>query len=148
MLLHQADYDLFESVVQAHDKFVIIPHYNPDPDAIGSSFAMKELLTKAFNKEAIIAYSGIIGRAENSQMVECLKIDMMNIPDLIRNESIDNAHNTAIPNGAIILMDTQPGSGNNPLGTEDIPVIVIDHHPIRELTKNENQHRLVAQCPF
>ncbi|MBQ3922877.1 MAG: DHH family phosphoesterase [Spirochaetales bacterium] len=138
MLLNKADFKLFESVVQAHDKFVIIPHYNPDPDAIGSSFAMKELLTKGFGKDAIIAYSGIIGRAENSQMVECLKIDMTNITDLIRNEGIDNSHNTAIPEGAIILMDTQPGSGNNPLGTEDIPVIVIDHHPIREQTRSEN----------
>ena len=50
MLFHKPNFELFESVVQAHDKFVIIPHYNPDPYAIGSSFAMKELLTKSFNK--------------------------------------------------------------------------------------------------
>jgi nanoRNase/pAp phosphatase (c-di-AMP/oligoRNAs hydrolase) len=33
------------------------------------------------------------------------------------------------------LVDTQPGTGNNPLSVEVLPDIVIDHHPIRRATR-------------
>ena len=46
--------ELFESCVASHDNFVVIPHYNPDPDALGSAFALQYLLSKYFNKQAII----------------------------------------------------------------------------------------------
>ena len=118
MILKDADFELFEQIISQYDKFVILPHYNPDPDAIAASYAMQYLLNKVFDKKSVIVYSGIIGRAENNVMVNILNIKMQNIND------------RDIPKDPIILLDTQPFSGNNPITGDDKPVIIIDHHMI------------------
>jgi nanoRNase/pAp phosphatase (c-di-AMP/oligoRNAs hydrolase) len=82
------------------------------------------LLDKLFNVKTYIYYSGIIGRAENKKMIEVFEIP---VNSLKVNESL--------PNLPVILLDTQPGTGNNPLKSIKKLRIIIDHHPV-------NQHSL------
>ncbi len=124
MLIIQNNFkEKFEKIINKHDKFVILPHYNPDPDAIASSFGLHYLLDKVFNKKVDFFYSGIIGRAENIKMIQVLEIPIKNIKD-----------DEELPQYPVILMDTQPGTGNNPLKKNINLKIVIDHHPLTEKT--------------
>jgi nanoRNase/pAp phosphatase (c-di-AMP/oligoRNAs hydrolase) len=109
------------SIINKYNKFIIIPHYNPDPDALASSFGMYYLLNKAFNKKSEIYFSGIIGRAENNKMIQLLEIPIFNLKT-----------DEDLPDHPVILMDTQPGTGNNPLKNRKNLKIVIDHHPLNE----------------
>lgn len=115
---------IFEKTVKKYDNFAIIPHYNPDPDALGSSFAMQFLLNKVFNKKSTIYFSGIIGRAENIRMKEILDIPLANL----KEEKI----NIELP---IMLMDTQPNTGNNPVTHRKNIKFVFDHHQLIEASK-------------
>lgn len=108
-------------IINKYDNFIILPHYNPDPDAIASSFGIHYLLNKTFKKKAEIYFSGIIGRAENNKMIQLLEIPIINLKD-----------DEELPDYPIILMDTQPGTGNNPLKNNKNLKIIIDHHPINE----------------
>lgn len=121
MLIDAENYkDKFVSLIEQYEEFAIVPHYNPDPDALGSSFAMQYLLQKKFNKVAKIYFSGIIGRAENKVMINLLDIPIVNL------------NSDPIPDLPLILMDTQPNTGNNPLKTGQRPFMIFDHHPIKE----------------
>lgn len=125
MLLNETNIDLLTKVISKYDNFAILPHYNPDPDALGSAFGFRYILTKYFKKHADIYYQGIIGRAENKAMVNILDIPLIEISD--ENEIADKK---------IILLDTQPGTGNNPLLKDHKPLIVFDHHPLKTISKN------------
>ncbi|HPO49826.1 MAG TPA: DHH family phosphoesterase [Spirochaetota bacterium] len=111
----------FEKVVSEYDEFAIIPHYNPDPDSLGSAFGINYLLSKVFNKKSQIYFGGIIGRAENNMMIQTLDIPVIQLKD-----------DEKLPELPIILMDTQPNTGNNPLKKNELPLIIFDHHPIQK----------------
>jgi len=105
-------------------RLLIIPHDNPDPDAISSAAALHYLLAKRHKIRATISYGGIVGRAENRAMVKLLKIPTRPIHKI--NFSL-YSH--------FALLDTQPGTGNNSLPPQTKTSIVIDHHPQRKETK-------------
>jgi nanoRNase/pAp phosphatase (c-di-AMP/oligoRNAs hydrolase) len=86
------------------ERVLILPHNNPDPDAIASAVALRYLLAEKFNLESHIAYQGIIGRAENRALVRYLNhpLQILTEADLKRS----------LP---VIFVDTQPGAGNNPV---------------------------------
>jgi nanoRNase/pAp phosphatase (c-di-AMP/oligoRNAs hydrolase) len=111
---------LFDAVGRASN-LLILPHNNPDPDAIASAVALRYLLAKRLGVESQIAYKGIIGRAENRALVRYLSHPL-------RRLTASDLHSTA----PIALVDTQPGAGNNPLPPQSNVAIVIDHHPWRE----------------
>ncbi len=96
---------------------VILPHDNPDPDALASAAALKFLVQELIGKEAVIAQGGIVGRAENRAMLTYLNIDLEPVGDL----SFAGVH--------VALVDTQPGRTNNSLPVGMTPTAVIDHHP-------------------
>ena len=98
-------------------RVVILPHNDPDPDAIASSVAIGRLLEKKLNIECQIVYKGIVGRAENKALVKYLgtPIQCLDDPGLLLSTPV-------------VMVDTQPGTGNNPLPPEVVPIIVIDHH--------------------
>lgn len=102
---------------------LILPHNNPDPDAIASAVALKHLLQEKLSVTSQIAYKGIIGRAENKALVRYLNQPLRRLmpADL----------NGAAP---IALVDTQPGAGNNALPPHIPAAIVIDHHPLQNAT--------------
>ena len=102
---------------------LILPHNDPDPDAIASAVALRYLLVEKLGIQSRIAYRGIIGRAENKALVRYLDYPLQRLTgaDLQRAS-------------AIALVDTQPGTGNNPLPAEPAAAIVLDHHPWRQAT--------------
>ncbi len=106
------------SAVEGPDPLVILPHDNPDPDALASAAALQYLLRELCDRESIIALGGIIGRAENRAMVKYLNIGLVPVKEI---EFSDDTR--------IVLVDTQPGRANNSLPVEVVPTGVIDHHP-------------------
>ncbi|MBN2489463.1 MAG: DHH family phosphoesterase [Planctomycetes bacterium] len=96
----------------------VLTHYNPDPDSISSAWALQRILVVRTKARAEVVYGGIIGRAENQLMVHRLGIELIHY-NLIARSDFD----------AFALVDTQPGTGNNPLPEGIVPHIVIDHHP-------------------
>lgn len=106
------------SVVEGPDPLVILPHDNPDPDALASAAALQYLLRELCDRDSIIALGGIIGRAENRAMVKYLNIGLVPVKEI---EFSDQTR--------IVLVDTQPGRANNSLPADVVPTGVIDHHP-------------------
>jgi nanoRNase/pAp phosphatase (c-di-AMP/oligoRNAs hydrolase) len=115
--------DLLLEAVGAARKVVLLPHNDPDPDAIASAVALRHLLTEMLGVESQIVYRGIIGRAENKALVEYLDHPLRRLSgvDLQQPQPIG-------------LLDTQPGAGNNALPAGRKATIVIDHHPWRDET--------------
>jgi nanoRNase/pAp phosphatase (c-di-AMP/oligoRNAs hydrolase) len=113
---------LLESVGKARS-VLILPHNDPDPDAIASAVALRYLFAEKLDVEAHLAYQGIIGRAENKALVRYLgsPFRRLTTSDLRRSD-------------CIALVDAQPGAGNVTLSPESSVAIVIDHHPPRDAT--------------
>jgi nanoRNase/pAp phosphatase (c-di-AMP/oligoRNAs hydrolase) len=80
---------------------VICTHRNPDPDSISSALALRYLLEHAAGVRAIVAYEGVIGRAENRALVSLLRC------------TCAPGEPPAIDWNQVALVDTQPRSGNN-----------------------------------
>ena len=97
---------------------------NPDPDAIASAMALREIGKRCFAVKTTISYGGRVGRAENRELVHYVALRMHEFSKVNR-ENFD----------LVALVDTQPGTGNNPLPPESLVDIVIDHHPFREQTR-------------
>jgi nanoRNase/pAp phosphatase (c-di-AMP/oligoRNAs hydrolase) len=97
---------------------VILPHDNPDPDAMASAVALKYLVSKLLEKPAHIALGGIVGRAENRAMRTYLNIDLVPVSEVRFDGDVQ-----------VALVDTQPGRPNNSLPAGVVPTVVIDHHP-------------------
>ena len=106
--------------VSGRGRILIVVHDNPDPDSLASAMALRQLFAVRLNREAIIAFSGMIGRSENLAMAKLLEIPLTPFP-LIDLKSFS----------VICLLDTQPGTGNNSLPPDMRADIVIDHHPMR-----------------
>ena len=102
-------------------RWLILTHDNPDPDALASAAALAQLLKRRYRVSATIGYGGIIGRAENLEMVRGLRLRLSRV----RHLSWKNYRHFA-------LVDTQPRTGNNQLPAEVVPDVVIDHHPTRK----------------
>lgn len=97
---------------------LILTHDFPDPDALACAFALSYLAKHCYNINTRIAYGGIIGRAENKEMVKVLKMPVHKVkaPDLKRYAQV-------------ALVDTQPLFANNGFPAERRAAIVIDQHP-------------------
>ncbi len=102
-----------------HASVLIVPHNDPDPDAMASAAALHYLLAAHFQVESRIVYGGIIGRSENKALAAYLGAPLQPL-------------NGPLPPWPALLVDTQPTAGNHPL-LPDYPIVaVFDHHPIRE----------------
>ena len=104
-------------------RWLILTHDNPDPDSIAAAACLSTLLRKRFQRRVTIAYGGIVGRAENQEMVKVLGIKLSHV----RYLNWRNYRHYA-------LVDTQPRTGNNQLPVNVIPEVVFDHHPVRRAT--------------
>jgi nanoRNase/pAp phosphatase (c-di-AMP/oligoRNAs hydrolase) len=114
---------LLLQAVTGETKVLILPHNDPDPDAIASALALRYLLAERAGVEGHIAYRGIIGRAENRALVRYLGYPLERLSGADLREE-----------WPIALVDTQPGTGNNALPAHVVPTLVFDHHPWREAT--------------
>lgn len=107
--------------VRGKGKILIVFHDNPDPDCLASAMALNHLFVMKLNREAVLSFSGMIGRSENLAMAKELQIPLT--PLTILNISDFQV---------ICMVDTQPGVGNNSLPPGSTVDILIDHHPVRE----------------
>jgi nanoRNase/pAp phosphatase (c-di-AMP/oligoRNAs hydrolase) len=116
------------SLIGKRGSVLVMCHNNPDPDTIASAAALKSIFIQSLRRKAVIGYDGIVGRAENRELIRRLKIDMVHVNNLDFNDF-----------SVIALVDSQPRTGNNAIPRKLRPCIVIDHHPLRRET---------ARCQF
>lgn len=110
---------------------IIAIHDYPDPDAIAAALAM-QTLAGSWGISSVIAHGGVIGRAENHEMVTLLKIVMKPFSDIPDIKEFRGA----------VFFDTQPLARNQSL-PDGIPVLaVIDHH-----TLSDDSMRLATTSP-
>ncbi|NVN93332.1 MAG: DHH family phosphoesterase [Desulfuromonadales bacterium] len=121
----KAHSDLMLDWLRGRGRTLIIIHDNPDPDCLASAMALRHLFVMKLNRDAVIAFSGMIGRSENIAMAKELEITLIPLAMLdLREFSV------------VCMLDTQPGTGNNSLPAECRVDIVIDHHPVRDISKS------------
>ena len=116
-------FDAIRTALSGATSVLILPHNDPDPDAIGSAVGLRYLITAALQLPATIAYQGLIGRAENKALVRYLGHPLQRFsPDDLQ------------PGVAVVLVDSQPGTGNSPLKQPHDIALVVDHHPLNPAT--------------
>jgi nanoRNase/pAp phosphatase (c-di-AMP/oligoRNAs hydrolase) len=102
-------------------RWLLLTHDNPDPDALAATAALASILRRRFRRRVTVAYGGMIGRAENREMVRALHLRLSHLKHLNRK----NYHHFA-------LVDCQPWTGNSQLPKGVVPDVVFDHHPARK----------------
>ena len=109
------------SLFAEKEKVHILLQHDPDPDAIGSALALRELLGRNRATTPIVTF-GEVTRPENLAMIHHLQVQI----DQITPEDLHK-------NGAgLALVDVQPPYFSQPLGPVDL---VVDHHPKRSAFK-------------
>jgi nanoRNase/pAp phosphatase (c-di-AMP/oligoRNAs hydrolase) len=110
-----------DRVVSEASRPVILVYGSPDPDALASAWALRELMRR-HSKSPRIRYTGEVGRPENQAMIEYLKLPA---------KPIKIAELTAAD--LVALVDCQPEF----FGSSELPRcdIVIDHHPRKSRRK-------------
>jgi nanoRNase/pAp phosphatase (c-di-AMP/oligoRNAs hydrolase) len=116
--------DRLVEFARGHRKALILTHDNPDPDSLASGVALAWLLEQAGGVEAVVAYGGIVGRAENRALVRVLRLPVVPLSRVVFDEY-----------DLIAMVDTQPEQGNHSLPAAHFPDVVIDHHPERPETR-------------
>ena len=126
--LHQADLNRLRQVLN-HGPVLILTHHNPDPDALAAGAGLAYLLEYKWGLEVHKKYSGLVARAENIAMLKHLT------PGWSRKTALSDSSSY----GSVVLVDTQPGAGNNILPSNMLPEAVFDHHqPIRRQASSES----------
>ncbi|MDP9129864.1 MAG: bifunctional oligoribonuclease/PAP phosphatase NrnA [Candidatus Binatota bacterium] len=98
-------------------KIHILLQHDPDPDAIGSALALRELLGRNRTTTPIVTF-GTVTRPENLAMIELLEIQIDHItPDDLHKDG-----------ARLAMVDVQPPYFEQTLGRVDL---VVDHHPKR-----------------
>jgi nanoRNase/pAp phosphatase (c-di-AMP/oligoRNAs hydrolase) len=103
------------------DKVHILLQHDPDPDAIGSALALRELLGRNRATTPIVTF-GEVTRPENLAMIRLLDVQIERI-------SYDDLHKDG---AQLALVDVQPPYFDQSLGRVDL---VVDHHPKRTAFK-------------
>src|SRR5215212_7328256 len=100
-----------------YSRVVVVSHVNPDPDALASMLGLEALIECLQpGKPVVLTVDGMIARAENRMMVDCLPIPLVPVSEA----GID-------AETAVVMVDTQPHTGRR--ASEDaMPQVVIDHH--------------------
>lgn len=119
--MDQAILEKLLSIAQRAAPLLILPHSDPDPDAIASVAALQYLLKMKADLPSEILYHGVIGRAENKALVRLLGHPLVKLSPTRFQDPV-----------SVALIDTQPNSGNNALPSNLQAAIVIDHHPFQE----------------
>ncbi len=122
----KARFEAFAAHVEStppRDRWLVLTHDNPDPDALASTAVLSTLLRRHFKRRVTVAYGGMIGRAENREMVRSLRLELSHLRHLNRRKFQRFA-----------LVDCQPWTGNSQLPKGAVPDVVIDHHPMRKAT--------------
>ncbi|PSP98971.1 RNA-binding protein [Halobacteriales archaeon QS_4_70_19] len=106
----------FRAALAAIDEVAILTHPNPDPDALASALAVRELAASV-GTEATIYYPGEIRHEENRALVAELDVEATRLRDANGLVSRD-----------VVLVDHNQPRGFAGAGGLD-PYAVVDHHP-------------------
>jgi nanoRNase/pAp phosphatase (c-di-AMP/oligoRNAs hydrolase) len=119
--LNRKKVERIRSLFADGQKIHILLQHDPDPDAIGSALALRELLGRNRATTPIVTMGGVT-RPENLAMIRLLdiQIDRVTYDDLNRDAA------------RLALVDVQPPYFDQPLGRVDL---VVDHHPKRAAFK-------------
>jgi nanoRNase/pAp phosphatase (c-di-AMP/oligoRNAs hydrolase) len=115
--LNRKKVERIRSLFGEKDKVHILLQHDPDPDALGSALALRELLGRNRTTTPIVTF-GEVTRPENLAMIRLLDIQVERI-------SYDDLHKDG---ARLALVDVQPPYFDKPLGVVDL---VVDHHPKR-----------------
>jgi nanoRNase/pAp phosphatase (c-di-AMP/oligoRNAs hydrolase) len=115
----------FRQLLENVRSLLIVMQDNPDPDSIAAAVALRKLANTLTQTACTITCGGTVGRGENRALVRYLNLEL-HLPSEIQFDRYP----------VVALVDTQPGTGNNSLPAGRIPEIVIDHHPIKPLTRS------------
>jgi nanoRNase/pAp phosphatase (c-di-AMP/oligoRNAs hydrolase) len=105
-------------------RVLILPHDDPDPDAMAAAWALSRLFEHCLGARCSIGYEGMIGRAENRAMVQRLGVPL---------HPLDSLDLTSFE--GVMLVDTQPGTRNHSLPAGPRLLGCVDHHPIQPLAE-------------
>lgn len=117
-------YGAFAELVRSPERsgrWLVLTHDNPDPDAIVSAAILGRILRNGFQQKVTLAYAGIVGRAENRELLKVLGVKLSHLRHL--NLKVYRR---------FALVDAQPFSGNSQLPEGTVPDMVFDHHPVRQ----------------
>jgi len=109
--------DRFLDALDAAERVVFISHVQPDPDSLGSMWGLSQLVQDRLGLPTVLTQDGGIFRAENRAFVDLLHLELLPVSKYVRRTG-----------DALVMVDSQPGTGrhsNNALGTM---TAVIDHH--------------------
>jgi nanoRNase/pAp phosphatase (c-di-AMP/oligoRNAs hydrolase) len=98
-------------------RVTFVSHVYPDPDSLGSMVGLAHLVQSALQKPVRLTRDGIVGRPENRMMVEMLQIDLEPICDI-----------EWMSGEAVVMVDSQPGTGRHNFDPTLPLYAVIDHH--------------------
>lgn len=114
----ELNYIKLMEMVQPEDSLLLLMHGSPDPDAIASAMALREIVqrTKGLSKSALVSTEPLV-RQQNAELVHSLRlyIPLLNQVD-VRSYRL------------VALLDAQPSFFSNTLNFIK-PQIVFDHHP-------------------
>lgn len=115
--LNRKKVERIRSLFGEKNKIYILLQHDPDPDAIGSALALRELVGRNRPTTPIVTF-GEVTRPENVAMIRLLDIQIESVTyeDLCK----DRVH--------LALVDVQPPYFDRPLEKVDL---VVDHHPKR-----------------
>jgi nanoRNase/pAp phosphatase (c-di-AMP/oligoRNAs hydrolase) len=111
-------------VLSSSRSLLVLTHDNPDPDGLSAASCLRYVVSKKLGVKTRVGYGGVVGRAENQAMLRLLKI-----------HTIKLSESTIRRYKSVILIDTQPMTGNNSLPGDVKAVGVVDHHPQRRSTR-------------
>lgn len=109
---------LIKIIKEADNGIAVVTQNNPDPDAIASALALKQIIEEQGGKAEII-YGDEIGHDENKAMINLLGIQM-------KHASRANLRSYS----KIALIESSIAGVNNPLTRDMVPDIIIDHHQV------------------
>lgn len=109
--------DAFLSALRSAGRVVFVSHVNPDPDSLGSMAALAHLTATVLGKPTLLTQDGVIGRAENRTMIETLGLDL-----------VPTSQVQCRPADAVVMVDSQPGTGRHTCPFAAHPLVVVDHH--------------------
>jgi nanoRNase/pAp phosphatase (c-di-AMP/oligoRNAs hydrolase) len=112
--------DRFLAGLKEAASVTFVSHVHPDPDSLGSMMGLAHLVETCLGKPTRLTRDGLISRAENKAMVDLLDIDLEPIEEVAwtRGE-------------ALVMVDSQPGTGRHNLPAKVSLYAVIDHHETR-----------------
>lgn len=109
--------DCFLRQLAGSSRVTFVSHVHPDPDSLGSMLGLAHLVETKLGRPTRLTRDGLISRAENRAMVETLALPLVPVGGL-----------TFEPGEAVVMVDSQPGTGRHSIA-DGVPLVaVIDHH--------------------